>query len=37
MDPRPIDFIGAAVLAFVLIGLVVILFVGNIPVPGAEA
>lgn len=35
MKPRPIDFIGAAVLAIVLIGLVAILVVGNIPVPEA--
>jgi hypothetical protein len=31
MDPRPSDFIGAGLLAAVLIGLVIILFVGNIP------
>jgi hypothetical protein len=31
VNPRPIDFIGAALLAAVLIGLVVILFVANIP------
>jgi hypothetical protein len=31
MQPRPTDFLGAALLAIVLIGLVVILFVGNIP------
>ena len=36
MDPRPIDFVGAAILTVVLIGLVVVLFVGNIPVAGAE-
>ncbi len=33
MKPRPIDFIGAAVLAIVLIGLVAFLVVGNIAVP----
>jgi|APIni6443716594_1056825.scaffolds.fasta_scaffold1543451_1 uncharacterized membrane protein len=31
MEPRPIDFIGAALLALVLVSLVVILFVGAIP------
>lgn len=31
MDPRPIDFIGAAVLTLVLVSLVVILVVGAIP------
>lgn len=31
MEPRPIDVIGAAVLALVLVSLVVILFVGAIP------
>lgn len=31
MEPRPIDFMGAAILALVLVGLVVILFVGAIP------
>jgi hypothetical protein len=31
MQPRSTDFLGAALLAIVLIGLVVILFVGNIP------
>lgn len=31
MEPRPIDFIGAAILALVLVSLVVILFVGAIP------
>jgi hypothetical protein len=31
MEPRPIDFIGAAVLAIVLIGLVAIIVLGNIP------
>jgi hypothetical protein len=35
MNPRPIDFIGAAVLALVLFALVAIIVVGNIPV--AEA
>ena len=35
MPPRPIDFIGAAVLAVVLIGLVVFLVAGNLPI--AEA
>lgn len=35
MKPRPIDFIGAAVLAIVLIGLVALIFVGNIPAPEA--
>ncbi|CAN5527752.1 hypothetical protein BH20CHL7_BH20CHL7_13920 [soil metagenome] len=35
MNPRPIDFIGAAILAFVLFGLVAIIFVGNIPAPEA--
>lgn len=35
MDPRPIDFISAAVLALVLFGLVAIFFVGNIPAPEA--
>jgi uncharacterized membrane protein len=31
MEPRPIDFIGAALLTIVLVSLVVILFVGAIP------
>ena len=31
MPPRPTDVLGALLLAVVLIGLVVILFVGNIP------
>jgi hypothetical protein len=31
MDPRPIDFIGAAVLTVVLVALVVVLLVNNIP------
>lgn len=31
MNPRPIDFIGAAVLALVLFALVAIIVVGNIP------
>jgi hypothetical protein len=31
MSPRPIDFIGAALLAIVLIGLVAIIVLGNIP------
>jgi hypothetical protein len=31
MQPRSTDFLGAALLAIVLIGLVVVLFVGNIP------
>jgi hypothetical protein len=35
MNPRPIDFIGAALLAFVLFALVAIIFVGNIPAPEA--
>jgi len=35
MDPRPIDIIGAAVLAIVLFGLVAIIFVGSIPAPDA--
>jgi hypothetical protein len=35
MHPRPRDFIGAAVLAIVLFGLVAILVIGNIP--AAEA
>lgn len=35
MNPRPIDFVGAALLAIVLLGLVAIIVVGNIPV--AEA
>jgi hypothetical protein len=35
MPPRPIDFIGAALLAAVLIGLVVVLVTGNIPVADA--
>ncbi len=35
MNPRPIDFIGAAVLAIVLIGLVALLVIGNIPAPEA--
>jgi hypothetical protein len=35
MNPRPIDFVGAALLVIVLLGLVAIIVVGNIPV--AEA
>jgi hypothetical protein len=35
MNPRPIDFIGAAVLALVLFALVAIIVVGNIPVTEA--
>lgn len=35
MEPRPIDFIGAALLTLVLVSLVVILFVGAIPNPEA--
>ena len=35
MNPRPIDFIGAALLAIVLIGLVALLVIGNIPAPEA--
>jgi hypothetical protein len=35
MHPRPIDFIGAALLAAVLIALVVILVAGNLPAPEA--
>jgi hypothetical protein len=35
MQPRSTDFLGAALLAIVLIGLVVILFVGNIPAASA--
>ncbi len=35
MPPRPIDLIGAALLAVVLIGLVIVIVSGNIPV--AEA
>jgi hypothetical protein len=35
MHPRPVDFIGAAVLAVVLIGLVAILVIANIPVTEA--
>ncbi len=35
MSPRPIDFAGAAILAFVLFGLVAIIVFGSIPV--AEA
>lgn len=31
MNPRPVDFIGAAVLALVLFALVAIIVVGNIP------
>lgn len=31
MQPRSTDFLGAVLLAIVLIGLVVVLFVGNIP------
>ncbi len=31
MDPRPIDFIGPALLTLVLVSLVVILFIGAIP------
>jgi hypothetical protein len=32
MNPRPIDFIGAAVLAIVLFGLVAFIVLGNISV-----
>jgi len=35
MKPRLVDFIGAAVLAFVLFGLVALLVVGNIATPQA--
>jgi hypothetical protein len=35
VNPRPIDFIGAALLTIVLIGLVAIIVIGNIPVPEA--
>ncbi len=35
MKPRPIDFIGAAILAVVLFGLVAIIVFGNMP--AAEA
>jgi hypothetical protein len=35
MNPRPVDFIGAAILTVVLIGLVAIIVLGAIPV--AEA
>ena len=35
MKPRPIDFIGAAVLAAVLFGLVALIVFGNIPTPEA--
>jgi hypothetical protein len=35
MRPRPIDFIGAALLAIVLVTLVVVIVVGNIPTPEA--
>lgn len=35
MQPRPVDFIGAALLAFVLVALVVVIFVGSIPPPEA--
>lgn len=31
MNPRPIDFVGAAVLALVLMSLVALLVIGNIP------
>jgi hypothetical protein len=37
MPPRPIDFIGAALLAAVLIGLVVVLVTGNNPVADARS
>lgn len=33
MHPRPIDFIGAAVLTVVLLALVAVMFFGNIPAP----
>jgi hypothetical protein len=32
MPPRPIDFVGAAILTLVLFALVAVLFIGNIPV-----
>jgi hypothetical protein len=35
MNPRPIDFIGAAVLAAVLVLLVVVLLVNSIPAAAA--
>jgi hypothetical protein len=35
MKPRAIDFIGAAILALVLFGLVAVIVFGNMP--GAEA
>lgn len=35
MNPRPIDFVGAILLAIVLFGLVALIVAGNIPV--AEA
>jgi hypothetical protein len=35
MHPRPIDFIGAALLAIVLMTLVAVIVVGNIPAPEA--
>jgi hypothetical protein len=31
MPPRPIDYLGAALLSIILIGLVAVLFVANIP------
>lgn len=31
MQPRPVDFIGAAILAVVLFGLVAIIVFGNMP------
>ena len=31
MNPRPIDFIGAALLTIVLFGLVALVVLGNIP------
>jgi hypothetical protein len=31
MPPRPIDYIGAALLSVILIGLVAVLFISNIP------
>ncbi len=35
MNPRAIDFIGAAVLALVLVSLVALLVLGNLPAAGA--
>ena len=35
MHPRPIDFIGAAVLTIVLLGLVALIVFGNLPAPEA--